>query len=373
MTQSGVKLTRSSSLMPGLPLEAGDVFLGSSPCLNALAQRAVCSAANKRALAIIRERQVKAITVVQDVRTGALVAFAATHRSELDITTPISPLSLSKLFVSASWWDNRQPDTKFDSTKGTPDAPNPAYRSRVTVHEMLVGGSDSAGRQAAVALRKSVGTKKVLEDFERYGLRQQGGLLRDDKFWAELAPVWKAYLMPATAHASLTVETKDEEWAETLSLGEINMSVTALHVSRFLQAVGNGGRLLTPVAREEGSRLSVTNWSPTRREFNHPIRMMDQSTALRLQSAMRDTVQRGTAKGIANTLSGTGWQIGGKTGSGPALLPKGALVDGWFAGLIFDPQGQARFTVATFVRSGGYGGENAAQISAALARYLVGA
>ena len=98
---------------------------------------------------------------------------------------------------------------------------------------------------------------------------------------------------------------------------------------------------------------------------------MDESTALRLQSAMRDTVQRGTARSIANTLAGTGWQIGGKTGSG-ALLRKGHLVDGWFAGLIFDPQQRARFTVATFVRSGGYGGENAAQISAALARYLVG-
>jgi cell division protein FtsI/penicillin-binding protein 2 len=86
---------------------------------------------------------------------------------------------------------------------------------------------------------------------------------------------------------------------------------------------------------------------------------------------MRDTVQRGTAKSIAKTLVNTGWQIGGKTGSGPALLPKRDQVDGWFAGLIFDPVGTARFTVATFVRSRGPGGENAAQISAAVARYLI--
>ena len=318
----------------------------------------------------MRARRLKAITVVQDVRTGALVAFAASQPSEVDITTPIRPLSLSKLLIAASWWDNRQPDSSFDSTAGAPDAANPAYRSRVTVHEMLVGGSDSAGRQAAVALRKSVGTKKVLEDLARYGLVQRTGLLRDDNFWGELAPVWKRYLIPAPAYFSLTEETKDQEWAEALSLGETNMIVTALHLSHFLQAVGNGGMLLTPIAREE---RSVTKANESQPESNNPMRIMEESTALRLQSAMRDTVQRGTAKSIAKTLEDTSWQIGGKTGSGPALLPKGDLLDGWFAGLIFDPQGRARFTVATFVRSGGKGGDNAARISAALARYLVGA
>lgn len=349
-----------------------DSALAASPCANALARRAVCSTANKRSLEVMGASGLKAVIVVQDVRTGALVAFAASHPSELDVTTPISPLSLAKVLLSASWWDNRQPDTSFDSTKGSPNAQNPAYRSRVTVHEMFVGGSDSAGRQAAVALRKAVGAKKVLEDFARYGFGQRTGLLRDAKFWGELAPAWEARLIPAPAYVSLSEETKDEEWAETLSLGEINMSVTALHISRFLQAVGNNGVMLTPVAREEQSAPSVTESAISRGERNNSIRVMQESTALRLQTAMRDTVQRGTAKSIAKALEDTGWQIGGKTGSGPALLPKGDLVDGWFAGLIFDPQGKARFTVATFVRSGGYGGENAAKISAALARYVIG-
>ena len=354
------------------PLKAQASALAASPCVNALAQRAVCAVANKRVLEVMSANRLKAVIVVQDVRTGALVAFAASHPSELDVTTPVSPLSLSKVLLSASWWDNRQPDSSFDSTKGNPNAQNPAYRSRVTVHEMLVGGSDSAGRQSAVALRKSVQTKKVLEDFTRYGFGQRTGLLRDDKFWAELAPAWKARLILAPAYVSLSEETKDEEWAGTLSFGEINMSVTAFHVSRFLQAVGNDGVVLKPVAREEQSTPSVTKSAASRRELNNSIRVMQESTALRLQSAMLDTVQRGTAKSIAKTLEDTGWQIGGKTGSGPALLPKGDLVDGWFAGLIFDPQGKARFTVATFVRSGGYGGENAAKISAALARYIIG-
>jgi cell division protein FtsI/penicillin-binding protein 2 len=337
-----------------------------------LAQQALCVAANKRAREIVGASQLTAVTVVQDVGTGALVTFAASQPSEVDVTTLISPLSLSKLLIAASWWDNRQPDSSFDSTRGTPTAQNPAYRSRVTVHEMLVGGSDSAGRQAAVALRKSVGTKKVLEDFARYGFGQRTGLLRDDKFWGELAPALKARLIPAPAYVSLSEETKDADWAQTLSVGETNMGVTALHVSRFLQAVGNDGVLLTPLAREEQSAGSSRKSFSSRRQVNHSIRVMRESTARRLQSAMRDTVQRGTANSIARVLEKTGWQIGGKTGSGPALPPKGDLVDGWFAGLIFDPQGKARFTVATFVRSGGYGAGNAAKISAELARYLIG-
>jgi membrane peptidoglycan carboxypeptidase len=354
-----------------LPPKADDTALGAPPCMNALAQRAVCVAANKRAFEIMSAHQGEAVTVVQDVLTGAVVAFAASRPADLDVSTSVSPLSLSKLLLSASWWDNRQPDTDFDSTRGTPNAQNPAYRSRVSIHEMLVGGSDSAGRQMAVALRKSVGAKAVLEDFKRYGFGQPTNSPRDDTFWKELVPTWKTRLLPAQAYVSLSDKTKDEEWAEALSIGEIDMKVTALHVSRFLQAIGNNGMMAPPVAREEQSTPAVTTAPVPGLQLKNPIRIMKESTALRLQSAMRDTVHRGTAKSIAQALEGTGWQIGGKTGSGTAMLPKGAQVDGWFAGLIFDSQGKARFTVATFVRSGGYGGEKAAKISAELAVYLI--
>jgi cell division protein FtsI/penicillin-binding protein 2 len=343
-----------------------------SPCVNALEQRAVCAAANSHGLDIMRAAHLEAVTVIQDVRTGALVAFAASQPSEVDVTTPVAPLSVAKLLLAASWWDNHQPNVRFDNTKGTATTANPAYRSSVSVHEMLVGGSDSAGREMAVALRRSVGTKKVLKDLRRYGFGQQTNSLRDGEFWGELASTWETRLITAPAYVSLCAETKDAEWAEALSIGETNMSVTALNVSRFLQAVGNSGVMLTPVAREEQSTPTATKSPTSDRQLTNSIRIMQERTALRLQSAMRDTVQRGTANSIAQALKDTGWQIGGKTGSGTALLPKGVQLDGWFAGLLFDPDGQARFTVATFVRSGGYGGENAAKISAELARYIMG-
>jgi cell division protein FtsI/penicillin-binding protein 2 len=82
-------------------------------------------------------------------------------------------------------------------------------------------------------------------------------------------------------------------------------------------------------------------------------------------------VRRGTATAIADDLQETGWQIGGKTGTGPGPAPIGPQSDGWFAGLLFDRSGTARYTIAVFVRHGGPGGGNAAQVAAAVSRYIV--
>ena len=179
-----------------------------------------------------------------------------------------------------------------------------------------------------------------------------------------LAPEWRDTLVPAASYTLLSAKTKDSEWADAFSLGENDFVVTILHVSRFLQAVGNKGMLLPPVARKEADKPVLKTAAISRR-------MMQENTAIRLQAAMRDVVQRGSAQAIAHALDGTGWQIGGKTGTGPGLARIGPPYDGWFAGLVFDPQGKARFTVATYVRHGGLGGENAAMISAQLARYLI--
>ena len=100
------------------------------------------------------------------------------------------------------------------------------------------------------------------------------------------------------------------------------------------------------------------------------LRILQESTALKLQAAMRAVVERGTAKSAAPILAGTGWSIGGKTGTGPGPKAPGPGSDGIFAGLIFDPQGNAQFTVVTYIRNGGLGGGNAARVSAELARFL---
>jgi hypothetical protein len=52
-----------------------------APCAKALEQGAVCIAANERALDLMKADELEAVTVVQDVETGALVAFAASEPS----------------------------------------------------------------------------------------------------------------------------------------------------------------------------------------------------------------------------------------------------------------------------------------------------
>jgi cell division protein FtsI/penicillin-binding protein 2 len=353
---SGCIATDSSSRLreSRQPVSANNTEISSAaPCAEQIARGLVCETANRRALELMQVANLQAITVVQNASTGALVAFAAADPIKLDVSTPLPPLSVVKLMLAACWWDHGLPENpEF------PDVP------RLSIHEMIVNGSDNFGRRMASALRKSIGTEQVLADLNRYGFPSREMIWEptlEVMFWTE-PPKWQTRLIPALAYTSLTSKASDRDWEDTLSIGEARFTATALHVSRFLQAVGNDGVMLQPTARIE----------PSNQRELRPTRVMQSRTAVKLQAGMRDVVQRGTAKSIANVLTDTGWQMGGKTGSGLGA-PIGPQSDGWFAGLIFDPRGKARFTVATFVRRGGLGGGNAAKISAQVARYLIGA
>lgn len=189
---------------------------------------------------------------------------------------------------------------------------------------MLVGGSDSAGRQAALTLRKSAGTAAVLEDLHRYGFNRSG-----ESFWAEVDGQWRKRLTPQPATAALAA-LDDATWSSALSIGESDMRVT---------------KGLHPAANAD---------------CQAPTGMVEEATARKLKAAALDTVKRGSAVRIAGALQDTGGRAG-------EPMEK---QDGWFAGLVFDPQGKARYTVATFVRRGGLGAGHAAATSVQLARFL---
>lgn len=335
-------------------------------CDDALARGMVCEAANERALEIVRAGKLVATTVVQEVNTGSLVAFAASEPEKLDVTTAVLPLSTVKLMVAASWWDHKQPEE--------PELPG---GPKMSVTEMIETGNDNAGRRMASALRQRIGTQAFLQDLEHYGFRAAPGATgpgKDESFWAEIPSRWKERLRPAMAYHSLGESTPPKGWEDTLSLGEERFVVTALHLSRFLQAAGNAGMMLPAVART-GDEKSADSPGPgsTIPARGKPVRVMSAAAALKLQVAMRAVVERGTAKSALPILLETGWSMGGKTGTGPGPESPGPNSDGWFAGLIFDPEGKPRFTVATFVKHGGLGGGNAARVSAELARFLSGA
>jgi Penicillin binding protein transpeptidase domain len=341
-----------------LATTSGAKFLhAAAPCDDALSHAMVCEAANRRALEIMKAGNLDAIAVVQDVRTGGLVLYAASDPAKVDVTTALLPLSPVKLLAAASWLDHE---------KERPSLPD----GEQLLSDSIVSGNDNAGRRIASALREAVGTESVLADLARYGFPARRNTIAktDTKFWAELAPRWRDRLVPASSYHSLGRDTTTKEWEDTLSIGEERIEATALNLSRFLQAVGNGGMMLPAMARDAqpGSTIPATAAG---------VRVMSETAATKLQTVMRGTVERGTAKNAAPILAGTSWTLGGKTGTAaaPGTTAPGPGSDGCFVGLIFDPQGKARFTVATFVKHGGFGGGNAARIPAELGRFLSGA
>jgi hypothetical protein len=144
---------------------------------------------------------------------------------------------------------------------------------------------------------------------------------------------------------SLSSSTPDSRWANAFSVGEADLHFTPKGLAEFIRIIGRDG-----VAGNGRVALS-------------------RSTAQRLQSAMRATVDLGTARSIRGRLAGLG-AIGGKTGS--TAIGGANPFDGVFAGLIFDRSGTPRYIIVTYVRRGGVGGGNAAQISAELAALLLG-
>jgi cell division protein FtsI/penicillin-binding protein 2 len=132
--------------------------------------------------------------------------------------------------------------------------------------------------------------------------------------------------------------------------------VTPLHLSRFVQAIGNGGVMLAPTldpsvaaARADGRRV------------------MTPETAARLRSAMLDVVRRGTATAAGRVLAGSAWKLGGKTGT---LDHPGHRNDGWFAGLAFDASGAPRYSVLVYLPESGSGGGEPARLAASLTTRL---
>ena len=261
---------------------------------------------------ILRDAHAAGFIDVTEVSSGhqiACVGLTTTGEDDpsLGPEALVPPLSVIKLLVAAEWLERGFSNVVVEC------APSGGHaQRRMRVDEMLISGCDSAGARMATILRQKLGAETVVRDLQRFGL----------------------------GHLALRSDASDADWEAVLTLGERNVPVTAREVSGFRR----------DIARDGGTLMSA-------------------DTARRLQKALDDVVGRGTAMSIKNELAGTGWRIGGKTGTGPGEC--GDRCDGWFASLASDRQ-RARYIILAFVRGKGLGSGVAAHAAATIARRLAG-
>lgn len=325
----------------------------------------VCAQATRRALALLERADRPGVVVVQRVATGEIVTYAAVRPSEsrADAVPLVLPGSVAKLGLAALWWE---------SGMGDPSVPCPARtetRSGRTITNagardlgsipaprgMLVESCNTAAAIMTDALERRLGSRAAAQDLSRLGFGAPGvGLSADidPHFWApratEQASGW------SIPHPRFYISSGDADHAlvaAALGLGE--GGTTPLHVSRFLQTVGNRGVMLPP---------RPIGWAgpPPR-----GVRLLGEHTTARLREAMLAVVREGTAARTMPQLEWSRWVLGGKTGTVPA---SDGPPNGWFAGLAHAPDGRPVYTIVVLVENGGTGGGVPAGIAAEMTR-----
>lgn len=332
----------------------------------------VCSPLTARAWALLRESGRPGAVMMQDVNTGAVVAYAATGgpaQAPLGFQEYSPPGSVFKLALAAIWWEHQLPDT----TLGCPSTIRVTDRATIrnseifsipTVSapsEMLVFSCNTTAVQMAMIARARLGEEAFVRAFDTYGFEPYtddapGGF--DEDFWRTGSDRWAERMSPRPSRVRIGSATGLAEWAQ-ISIGQGPVDATVAHVSRFLQAIGNDGVMLPPTIEWE-SREEVVGEGR-----DAGTRVMAVETSRRLRSSMLEVVDRGTGRRAAPLVAPTGWDIGGKTGTAQVAR---AADNGWFAGLVHDPSGAPRYTVVVFLRGGGPGGRQPATIAGGMAR-----
>lgn len=330
----------------------------------------LCGGATRQAWQLLRGAGRPGAVVVQEVSTGAVVAYAATGGAEdppLGIRRYAPPGSVFKLALAALWYESNLPDDAPipcpPSIQVTPRATisnfgGIGYGTVIGPAGMLIPSCNTAAVRMALDMRERLGTEAFERAYRSYGFIPYGETpppASERDFWSTTSSAWERRMSPPPSRIRLSEQTGPAEWAQ-LSIGQGPVDVTVIGISRFVQAIGNGGVMLRP----------TLEWERTRRP-QEVGRVMRPETAQKLQQAMLAVVERGTARSVAPRVRGTGWNLGGKTGTAQVA---GAADDGWFAGLIFSPEGEPRYSVVVYLQRGGPGGGQPAAIAAEMLRFL---
>lgn len=333
-------------------------------------QLTLCTEPTRAAWNLLRGTGVDGTVIVQDVRTGAVITYTATGRPEdppFGIRRYALPGSVFKLAVASLWYENEWPEGRL---------PCPAYiqvgRARIRNFEsheynslsvptgVLRVSCNTGAIMMSQMLRDRLGVDAFRDAFQRYGFityadRPPG---RDEgRFWNTSSDRWARRLNPPQSRVKIREPIHQHEWG-LISIGQGPVDVTPIAVSRFIQAIGNGGVMLQPVL--EADRVG---------RGAEGVRVMKTTTAQNLMRDMLTVVDSGTAVSALPRLAGAqGWDLGGKTGT--ADIQGAPRPDGWFAGLMFEPGGIPRYSVVVYLRRGGLGGRAPAQIAAEMTKVM---
>ena len=328
----------------------------------------LCRGATARAWELLRDSGRPGAVIVEDVQTGALVAYAATGgpgQPPLGIQEYAAPGSTWKLALSALWWESGLADTTLAcpaEVRLTPRAviANDNHFSIPEVSaptEMLVYSCNTTAVEMALLMRERLGAEAFQRAYRRFGFdvyTDHAPEARQEEFWRTSSRAWARRMGPPPARVRIGPQTSRAEWGQ-LAIGQGPVDVTPIHLARFVQAIGNGGVMLAPTLEQAEARAGGGE------------RVMSEATARKLVSAMRQVVERGTARHTRPILQGLDWGMGGKTGTAQV---RHAADNGWFAGLIFGPGDRPRYSVVVLSVGGGHGGGIPAHVAAEMTRYF---
>lgn len=329
----------------------------------------LCAGPTARAWELLRETGRPGVVVVQDVQTGALVTYVATGGPEdapYGIRRYAPPGSVFKLALAALWWENDLPDRAMPCPAtiqvGRATISNYETTSHASLEmprEMLVFSCNTGAVRMALELREQIGAERYAQGLRRMGFvtyADEPPRVFDRDFWNTGHDRWARRMSPPSTRVRVRERLNEHEWGQ-IAIGQGPVDMTPIGVSRFIQAIGNGGVML-PVTLEE-ERLD---------DVPQGQRVMSAATAQRLQEAMKEVVRRGTARRAHPLLQESEWTMGGKTGS--ADVRRGQRADGWFAGLMYDAEGQPRYTVVVYLQAGAPGGRMPSVAAAEMTRHM---
>jgi cell division protein FtsI/penicillin-binding protein 2 len=329
----------------------------------------LCAEPTREAWRLLTATGRQGAIVIQDVQTGAVVAYAATGRATdapFGIKRYSPPGSVFKLAVAALWWDAGLPDTRMPcppyiqtGNARIRNFESHEYASITVPTGMLTVSCNTAAVRMALDMRERLGPDAFQEAYRRFGFVPYTGAPPSssrEPFWNTGNEAWTERMTPPPVRVRLAQRFTAHEWGQ-IAIGQGPVDATPLGISRFVQAIGNNGVMLDPTL--EWDRIEARG---------EGRRVMKESTSRRLQEAMMTVVDTGTAQVAKARLAGTGWDLGGKTGT--ADVAGAPRPDGWFAGLMYGPDRRARYTVVVYLQRGGQGGRDPARIAGELTRWM---